>query len=96
MPRRTKDVAKALENKGFTLAKGKDHNYYFLYLNGVKTSVNTKISHGSHKDIDDGLLGKMRRQMRLPVKEFNEYMNCTFSKENYINYLIKNGDIKLK
>lgn len=93
MPRNTKDVEKALLKKGFTLKKEKDHNYYFLYFNGVKTRINTKVSHGSHKDIDDGLLGKMRRQMKLPKKEFDEYMNCTFSKEDYLNYLIKNNEI---
>ena len=93
MPRATKDVERALTKKGFTLEKKRDHNYYFLYLNGKKTIINTKVSHGSHKDISDGLLNKMMKQMKLPKKEFDEYMNCTFSKEEYLNYLEVNGYI---
>lgn len=93
MPRATKNVERALTKKGFTLEKKRDHNYYFLYLNGKKTIINTKVSHGSHKDISDGLLNKMMKQMKLPKKEFDEYMNCTFSKEEYLNYLKVNGYI---
>ena len=95
VPRKKRDVVRALKKKGFTEVKDKDNNYYFLYINGKKTIVNTKISHGSHSDISDGLLGEMRRQMCLPVREFNDYMNCTFSKEDYINYLASIGKIEL-
>ena len=94
MPRKKREVENALLKKGFTLRKYKDHNYCVLYHNGVKTQIYTKTSHGSHKDIDDGLLGKMQRQMGLPKKEFNEYMNCTFSKADYIEYLINNQYIQ--
>lgn len=93
MSRATRDVERALQNKGFTLLKGRDHNYYYLYLDGKKTRINTKVSHGSHKDISDGLLIQMRKQMKLPKKEFNQYMDCTFSKEQYINFLKNNGYI---
>lgn len=91
MPRATKDVESALLRKGFTLEKNRDHNYYFIYKDGKKTRINTKVSHGSHKDIDNGLLNKMMKQMKLPKKEFDEYMNCTFSKEQYLNYLEIHG-----
>lgn len=71
MPKATKDVEKALSKKG------RDHNYYYVYKNGKKTKINTKVSHGSHKDISDGLLNQMMKQIKLLKKEFNEYMNCT-------------------
>lgn len=90
MPRLKKDVEKALQKKGFTLETKRDHNYYFLYIDNKKTPVNTKVSHGSNKDISDSLLSLMRREMHLPKKEFDEYMNCTFSKEEYINHLKEN------
>lgn len=92
MPRATKDVERALSKKGFTLEK-RDHNYYFLYNKGKKTKINTKVSHGTHKDISDGLLNQMMRQMKLPKKEFNDYMNCTFTKEEYFEYLETNNFI---
>ncbi len=87
MPRATGKVERALLKKGFTLEKNRDHHYYFIYKNGKKTRINTKVSHGSHKDISDGLLNQMRMQMKLPKKEFEEYMNCTFSKEQYLEFL---------
>lgn len=90
MPRATKDVERALSSKGFTLEKKSDHNYYFIYKNGKKTIVNTKVSHGSHKDIDNGLLNKMMKQIKLPKKLFDDYMDCTFSKEQYLKYLEEN------
>ncbi|MGN1298228.1 MAG: type II toxin-antitoxin system HicA family toxin [Clostridia bacterium] len=93
MPRATKDVERALSSKGFTLEKKRDHNYYFIYKDGKKTKINTKVSHGTHKDISDGLLNQMMKQMKLPKKEFNEYMNCTFSKEEYLNFLEGHGYI---
>lgn len=94
MPRATKDVERILSKKGFTKEKGRDHNYYFLYINGKKTRINTKTSRGSHKDISDGLLGKIRREIKLPAKEFEAYLNCTFSKDDYLNFLIQKGEIE--
>ena len=93
VPRSKKEVESTLSKKGFTLVNNKDHNYYFLYHNGKKTTINTKVSHGSHKDISDGLLNQMMKQIRLPKKEFNEYMNCTFSKEQYLNFLEEHNQI---
>jgi len=93
MPRAKKDVEKALSKKGFTLEKKRDHNYYFVHKNGKKTIINTKVSHGSNKDIDDGLLNQMRKQMKLPEKEFEEYMNCTYSKDHYLEFLEAHGYI---
>ena len=87
MPRPTKEVERILIKKDFTLDDNRDHNYYFLYKDGKKTRINTKVSHGSHKDIPDGLLTKMMKQMQLPKKEFNDFFNCHMSGEEYIRYL---------
>ena len=86
MPRPTKEVKRILEKKGFTLENG-DHNYYVIYKNGKKTRINTKVSHGSHKDIDNGLLSKMQKQMHLSKKQFNDYFDCHMSGDEYIEYL---------
>lgn len=93
MPRATNDVKKVLLKKGFRedFRKSRDHHYYSLHINGIKQSVTTKISRGSHKDISDSLLSEMRKQVKLPKKQFNEYLNCTFSEEEYVNYLQENG-----
>ncbi|MBQ9607841.1 MAG: hypothetical protein IJV15_00180 [Lachnospiraceae bacterium] len=90
MPRATKDVQKALLKKGFTLEKKRDHAYYFVYIGNKKTRINTKISHGSHKDISDSLLKLMMKEMKLQKKEFDEYMNCTLTKDEYLTFLKEN------
>lgn len=36
VPRKKRDVVRALKKKGFTEVKDKNHNYYFLYINGKK------------------------------------------------------------
>lgn len=89
MPRTKKYVKKILLKKGFELCPG-DHDYFFVYRNGKKTAVNTKISRGSSKDISDGLLNAMMKQIRLEKNDFERYLNCTMSGDEYIQYLIDN------
>ena len=93
MPRATKDVRRVLLKKGFSLEPGGDHEYFYVYRDGKKTAVNTKISRGSKKDIPDGLLKTMMRQIRLERNDFERYFNCTMSGEEYIKYLIDHNYI---
>ena len=87
MPRAKKDVKRVLLKKGFSLASG-DHEYFFIYRNGQKTAINTKISRGSQKDIPNGLLKTMMKQIRLEKDDFERYLNCTMSGDEYIQYLL--------
>ncbi len=87
MSRDKKYVKRILLKKGFTLTSG-DHEYFFVYRNGQKTAINTKISRGSQKDISDGLLKTMMRQIRLEKNDFERYLNCTMSGDEYIQYLL--------
>lgn len=94
MTRKKIDVARILQNKGFTLVE-KDHKYFYLYnTDGTRSTVYTKISHGSDKEISNGLLGQMRRQIQLNKDDFNRYMDCTLSKEMYLSYLKSIGKYK--
>lgn len=92
MPRSKKDVIRCLLKKGFTEEPKRDHIYFTVHgSDGRKTIVYTKVSHGSGKDISDGLLSAMRKQMRLEKREFEEYMNCSLSKEDYLRILKEKG-----
>ncbi len=93
MPRTKKDVKRILLKKGFSEVPG-DHEYFYIYRNGKKTAINTKISRGSQKDIPDGLLKTMMKQIRLEKDDFERYMNCTMSCEEYIKYLLDNKYIE--
>ena len=92
MPRKKRDVSRVLQKKGFKIDISKDHDFYYLYnSDGKKSTIYTKISHGSDNEIHEGLLGEMRRQIGLSKKDFNRYMDCTMSKEEYLSFLSSQG-----
>jgi predicted RNA binding protein YcfA (HicA-like mRNA interferase family) len=74
MPRPAREVMASLEKKGFT-KKENDHTFFHLWVDGKKTTVYTKVSHGE-KEIHDNLLGAMARQLRLSKKQFLELVDC--------------------
>lgn len=93
-PKKTKDIQKALLSKGFEIDPKKNHhNYYCLVVDGKKRMVQTYFSH-SGNECDAYILGKMKLQLRFETSEqFDKYIECTFSKEEYINMLYKNNQI---
>jgi len=91
MPREARDVEAALQKKGFKRREGKDA-YYHLYVDGKKTPIFTKISHGE-KEIHDGLLGAMSRQMQLSKRQFGDFVDCPLTMEAYILLLRQSGKI---
>lgn len=92
---RTKEIKKALLNKGFR-QKNTDHEMFWLWVNDKKTSVRTRLSFGSKaKEYGDNLLGCMARQLKLPRAELDELIECPLSKEEYQKILIEGGAVKL-
>jgi predicted RNA binding protein YcfA (HicA-like mRNA interferase family) len=85
MPRDAKDVKSSLTKKGFRLREGKD-SYFHLFVDGAKTPVWTKVSHGE-KEIHDGLLSAMARQMRLSKRQLGDFVDCPLSEEEYVRFL---------
>ena len=91
MPKNAKDVAAGLEKKGFLRENSKDVHYR-LYVDGKKTIVYTMISHGE-KQIHDGLLGTMSKQVKLTRKQFNDLIDCPLKLEDYVEILRKSGTV---
>jgi predicted RNA binding protein YcfA (HicA-like mRNA interferase family) len=60
---KARKVISSLEKKGFVKAEG-DHTFLIFYVNGKKTSIHTKVSHGSN-EINDYLINKMSIQIKL-------------------------------
>lgn len=84
----------ALCGKGFTRKKSGDHWFYTLHVDGVKTSIFTKTSHGSSgSDVDDSLVGMMARQVRLSSGQFRQLVTCTLSEKDYLQVLRDNRHI---
>ncbi len=92
MPKAAKDVAASLLKKGFQRRNSGDV-YYRLYVDGKKTIVYTMISHGE-KEIHDGLLGAMARQVKLSRKQFNDLVDCPLALEQYMQLLQKQGVVR--
>jgi hypothetical protein len=83
-----------MKKKGFVIIdKNKDHYFCCLYVNGKKTSIRTKISRGSsYHQLSTSLIIAMTKDLRMPTKEsFFEFIDCTYSYDNYITDLKKNG-----
>ncbi len=85
MPKTVKDAAAALQKKGFQ-SRQSHHVFFHLVVDGRKTIISTKISHGE-REIADSLLGMMARQIRLSRKQFNDLIDCPLSHSDYLKLL---------
>ncbi len=82
---------KVLRSLGFIEDRSRDHIYLEYYHRGKKI-VETKVSHGSGKDISKRLLGYiLREQIYLTKQEFESAVNGKLSAEDYRKLLIKKG-----
>jgi hypothetical protein len=86
-PRKT---SKALLKKGFLLAD-KDHHYYEFWHDN-KMVARTHMSHND-QEIDNWLIGQMKRQCHLEKKDFIDLINCPLSKDAYVDKLREAGII---
>lgn len=79
---------KNLKKKGFidSILKSGDHLYLEYYSAG-KLILYTKVSHGSKRDIDIGLIRQMAEQCKLNIKDFANLCNCPLSKDEYYEKL---------
>ena len=93
MPEKRTNIDSALRKKGFAKAKHKDHDWYYLEIDGKITHIGTKMSTGSgYKTIGDNLLIQMYKQLRMHnISEFRKFVGCKYSYESYIISL-KNDD----
>jgi predicted RNA binding protein YcfA (HicA-like mRNA interferase family) len=91
MPRSVRDVMAGLERKGFVRRNSKD-SYFHLWVAGKKTPIYTKMSHGE-REIHDGLLAAMARQVRLSTHQFGQLIDCPLTVEQYIRQLREGGQI---
>ncbi|MDD4187260.1 MAG: hypothetical protein PHX04_00585 [Bacilli bacterium] len=62
-----------------------------MIINGKKTGIDTHTSHG-HKETDDIMLNTMAKQMKITRSEFNLFIKCTLSEEDYKKLLIERID----
>lgn len=91
---KTRKIDSALKEKGF-ISKERDHTFYFLVVNGKKTRIRTKFSHGL-KEYGDQLLSGVCKQLGLnSVGELKDLINCPMSGDQYVELLIERRKIEL-
>jgi len=83
------DIENALRRKGF-VQENSDHRFYYLFYNGKRTSIRTKISHGSdYKVYGDALLAHMVRQLHFDSKQhLVSFVECRTSETDYVQMLL--------
>ncbi len=84
---KTRDVRTNFCRKGFR-EEERDHLYLLLYVDGKKTSIHTKMSHGKN-EISDPLIGKMAKQVKLSKHDFIDFAKCILTEEQYIKKVKK-------
>jgi len=91
-PRKTKDIKATLSSKGF-VPEERDHSYYFLHVDGQKSSIRTKISH-VNKEYGSNLLSLVARQLHLSNAELDNFLDCPLRHTDYITILKEKKKLK--
>lgn len=88
MPIKTRKIDSALKKKGFKIVKEKeDHIYYYFFINGKKTPIHTKLSHGI-KEYSNDRLSDVKKQLKFEKKdELLRFIDCSITLPKYIAML---------
>ena len=90
---KTRVIRKALEAKGFQ-KDNTHHEMYWLVVDGKKTSIRTRISHGA-SEYDDHLISQVSSQVKLSKRQFLRFVDCALKHTPYVKFLVRNSHIKL-
>ena len=83
--RKAREIKEGLTKKGF-IAVQRDHTYLFFSVEGQKSSIHTKISHGN-KEYSDNILSLVARQLHISSKQLDDLLDCPLSYERYLSML---------
>ncbi len=94
-PRKTKDLQRTLQAKGFALYPEKAHHkFYYLVVDGKKTAVKTYFSHGL-KEYGDTLMQLIKKQLKFPqTRQAEDFFDCPMSGEEYVSLLREGGELR--
>jgi len=94
MPIEREKIRAKLIKTGFR-EKIRKHDYYYLYVDGRKSSIFTFLSQGSgYREYGEELASDVAHQVRLTKKEFLLFVECTISPERYLELLKQRGHLQ--
>ena len=82
-------MAAALLVKGFVLdsAHNRDHDMYRIEVTPTEP-VWTTLSRGTkHRTLGDGIVGKIKRELKMSKKQLQDFVSCSLTKEAYFEHL---------
>ncbi len=89
----TSKFIKAIEKKGF-MRDNCHHNMFWYYLDGKKTSIRTRTSHGEN-EFNDSLMSERRKQIGLASKQqMIDLIECPLTSDKLKQILIENGRVR--
>ncbi len=93
-PRKTTDIISVLKRKGFQQTAS-HHRYLHLFVEDATTEIYTFVSHGIEEYGND-LLSKMKKQLGFSDnKEFEKFLDCPMTFEEYVSMLSAADKIRL-
>ncbi len=93
-PRKSKELASMLAQKGFRQRES-HHHLFVLHVDGKATGIRTFVSHGV-KEYGDMLLAKMKQQMHFQsTKQMDDFFDCSMQEADYIRLLSDTGKITI-
>jgi hypothetical protein len=85
---KARELEEALKSHGFLLDRSTSDKIYYLWHGGRKTSVFTKVSHGSGEGLGHRLMAMIQRQLRLDSQgQLREFIEGTMDGPAYIVFL---------
>jgi hypothetical protein len=89
MPAKKSVVRAGLCKKGFLPDRKTAHEYYrYITSKGERTKILVCFSHGAEgNEIADKILGKMAKQCKLTRRQFDHFVDCQMSVEQYEDHL---------
>jgi len=94
-PRPIRIIVSALIRKWFIEEECGDHKKLRLYVDGERTRIHTRYSHGA-RECDDYILGQMAIHLMLTRAQLNDLIDCRLSGEAYAEMLRERGIIKTR
>ena len=93
--RKSKDIKRVLQQKGFVLEPSKyHHDFYFLKVDGKKHAIYTYISH-SIKEYGPSLMSQIKKQLKFDDNEKAEdFFDCHLTGDGYALLLKNKGLLK--
>jgi len=78
----TRTIKRALTSKGFR-EELTHHEMLWFFVDGKRTSLRTRISHGL-KEYSDPLLAQMAKQLNISKYHLEKFFDCTLTEAEYL------------